>query len=598
MRSDGDGLGDESTDHESTGYRATVEDPERLAANGIGRLRALVAERTEPTALELAEGRAYPTPRARAVISLLETPEAISDVALALVAAEGPTTALMLQARQGCRQVDDLLKTVKREARQLRDATKRAANEKARAQGGPSVTAARPAEPILLDQVGWAGWWARTPTGEWIDVADRTLPTEFGKLWPDLPRTKPGPNGSETELKGHELYALYGHRVDGVVYDATQQSRFVKTEHGGTLYVCPTALDPRLRAEYDAGVAGWLELLGGEEHERLLDWLASAARLDHPIAALYLRGAKSTGKGLLAAAVSRLWGRSISAYSDVVLSNFSEAALNNPVLIADEQVPKDPKDRGSSVFRSITGNREHPLTKKGRPTATIRCCFRVIIPTNSHDALRISGEDLTKEDQEAIAERVLYISVDPASAAYLAGSDTSDWVNDGDAPGRVTRHIAWLIENREVKHPGTRFLVAGHGTAWFRQVGWQGLPATILTAIGYSLSGAERHMPEDDQAVSLVPGGVVVRPARLQEVWKELTRNDRAPTLHALSRALRRLSSDDKPRRVGTKHRMMAWFVERDVILQALEEIGVGDLDMLRNRLGYVLGMAPDDTEG
>src|SRR5690606_19730983 len=51
----------------------------------------------------------------------------------------------------------------------------------------------------------------------------------------------------------------------------------------------------------------WLELLGGAQAEKLIDWVASVMRLDRQSCAIYIDGAPGVGKNLLATGLARLW---------------------------------------------------------------------------------------------------------------------------------------------------------------------------------------------------------------------------------------------------------------------------------------------------
>lgn len=567
-----------------------VDNPDQVAAQGLAHLTMLSELAAEPTPLEKSEGRGYPTARTLGVIELMADEVRMIEASVAMAVLDNPCTAALMRARLQCPQVEQLVKALRAGAKELKKIRRRATVQPQSNRSGDGDTPAKPAQPHLLDLVGFNGWFLRHPSGTWSAVSDRMLPQAFGLAWPAVPRLKPGPNDSEVAMKPVELAEAYGGRVDEVVWTMHGDSRFVPNESGGGfLYLRCAALDPQLRAEFDQDVSDWLALIGGSEGERLLDWLATCTDLSKPTCALYVRGPKSVGKGMLAAALSRLWGKSKTTYADVVFTGFTSALRSCPIVHVDEQLPKDPKGMGSAAFRSLVGESSHPFSEKGRPTATLHGCPRVLITTNSHDALRLADEDLTREDQEAIAERVLYVLADPGAADLLTRGGTADWVDDGDAPGRICRHIAWLIENWKVKHPGNRFLVQGHGSEWVRQVGWQGTPNSVLVAAVRSLSGAEQEYGIDDRAVTPCAGGVHIRTELLHSRWRDLSMSDRPPPLNSLGRSIGRISPTPRAIQVTFGYvRSRAWFVPSETLLSYAETSGIGDLDSIKNRLGFI----------
>lgn len=573
-----------------------VDNPEQVAAQGLAHLLALCELAAEPTALERAEGRGHPTPRAVAVMELLGDEPRMLEAATAMLLLENQAYAALMRARLQCSQVEQLTKSLRQGSKALKKEQRRAATQTQASNREAGETHVKPDQPYLVDLVGFNGWFLRLPSNEWSAVSDRMLPNAFGLAWPKVNRMKPGPNDSEVAMKSVEIAELHGGRIAEVIWTMHGESRFVEGAEGsaGILYQRCCPLDPLLRAEFDQEVSDWLALLGGSEGERLLDWLATCTDLSRPTCALYVRGPKSVGKGMLAAALSRLWGQSKTTYADVVFTGFTSALRSCPIVHVDEQLPKDLNGRGSAAFRTLVGESTHPFSEKGRPTATLCGCPRCVITTNNHDALRLADEDLTREDQEAIAERVLYILADPTAADLLTRAGTADWVNDGDEPGRICRHIMWLVANWKVKHPGDRFLVQGHGSEWVRQVGWQGTPNSVLVAAVRSLSGGESEWDANDRAFTLCPGGVHVRTELLHSRWRELAMSDRAPPLNSLGRSIGRISPDKKASQVVIGDiRCRAWFVPNDTLLSYAETSGIGDLDRIKARLGILAGATP-----
>jgi hypothetical protein len=130
--------------------------------------------------------------------------------------------------------------------------------------------------------------------------------------------------GELRQKKPTELMAEYGSQAKEVIADlAAQKSTYDPRTQIITEAPCPlrnlSPLQPDSPID-DERVAfeqinEWLRLLGGEMHDKLLDWIALAPNLKRPIAALYFGGQKAAGRryspsasrGFGAMAIPRPW---------------------------------------------------------------------------------------------------------------------------------------------------------------------------------------------------------------------------------------------------------------------------------------------------
>ena len=441
--------------------------------------------------------------------------------------------------------------------------------------------------PLLLRYPGTGTTWVRTEAGDWVIVDDRTLRSELKRQWPAVQLSRRADDGKVVSCTPAWLCESYGRRVDAVIYDLTvDRSEYVPNSDdlGGVLLLRCARLDPMVRPERDPKVEAWLARLGGPDLERLLDWLSTMHRLDRPTAALYLLGPPGAGKGLLAAALARLWGRQVTAYS-TVCGRFNSAMRDCPVIFLDEGAAVDPW--GSARFRSLVSEREHGIEDKGRPASTLRGCVRLVIAANNVDALRIR-EDLTRDDEAAIGVRILLIRIAAGDAsagpgAFLRANEHANWVEDEQRrPGALVRHIAWLQRTRKVAC-GSRFLVEGDAKAWMAGSAQRGgLQQEILTAIARSgqlhgsLTKASAARP-----VWFCDGVAYVNADRLHRCWTQIMPGGKGPpTVQAVGRALKllapvesRLSFDKSAARVRVRA------VPAELVIDAADLVGI-DLDV------------------
>jgi hypothetical protein len=449
-----------------------------------------------------------------------------------------------------------------------------------------------PDEPLIVRYPGNGTMYVRTSAGGWVPTDDKLLRGELARHHPDLPLFEDGRYGPKP-IAVAQLVEQYGRRCDELLFDLTRtDSHFRPSADGGGQLLLGCGLCSDVTAKYDARVDKWLRLLGGDQAERLLDWLATATDLTWPSSALYLFGPKSAGKGLLAAGLARLWGRAVTSYADVTGPGGWNSALRHcPIIHLDEgcQPPKD----GSASMRSLTGEVQRPLVEKYRPAGTLIGAVRVMVSANNLDALHL--EDVkTADDEEAVGERIFMIQITRSSPktshagdylASLGGRDaTIGWVSDPDtgAPGPLARHIAWLVENRQVKR-GSRFAVHGEAGAWIRGAGLrQGIAQDILIAIIHALTGERGDWSNDLAPVWVHKGQALVNTSRLHERWKVLTLSQNQPSERRIGEALAVLSvGESRTSPTPMSPRVRARHIAAEQVLAVSRQLGIGDYDYL-----------------
>jgi hypothetical protein len=217
-------------------------------------------------------------------------------------------------------------------------------------------------------------------------------------------------------------------------------------------------------AKFHPEVDEWLVYLGGDDHNKLLDWLAVFPRLERPIAGLYLGKTSGVGKGMLAVAL-RNWTE-VEEHADFteVMTGFQDTLRKTPFLLAEEYVAV-PRFSGKSVLnefkKAVTGELR-TLNLKGKPGVQIDGYWRVLFTANNDNLLNFL-EDVTSQDMKAMAVRVIRITPSIKAAEYLEG--LGGWKTTKDWPQvNILEHLRWLAQNRPIEE-GNRLLVQGENRA-------------------------------------------------------------------------------------------------------------------------------------
>ncbi len=347
----------------------------------------------------------------------------------------------------------------------------------------------------------------------------------------------------------------------------------------------------RATPEESPAVAEWLDALLSDAPAhvagRVLDWLATAHRLDRPTAAIYLQGPPGLGKGLFAAGVAGLWGASPVAFSEAT-RNFNDGLLRSPVVLLDEGALVD--RQVSSAFRSLVGQSAHRIEAKNKPVVTLRGCPRIVIAANNPLALDLRGQH-EAEDHAAVAQRILHVEVSPRAAELLRDlggmEGTAEWVvrRDG-SPGALPRHLAWLAATREVP-AGGRFLVEGVPTVYhLRLLTGDPLYAGALIAIAAALGPTPPTEPGGPGIFTRPGEGIAwVNPLRLHRRWQALVAEDvPRPTVQRVAGALAALArSSSATLFEGVDGGTAAcWPIGEDLVLRVAADLGYPDPHRVR----------------
>ena len=370
--------------------------------------------------------------------------------------------------------------------------------------------------------------------------------------------------GSDMAVEGEGPLALRLHNQDGkergfkhVYLDYGASATDVIVAHGRALphldvenfqLELPGATAVDVRPLRDPEVEGWLNLIGGDDVDGLLDWLATCSRLDRPTCALYLQGPPGAGKSFFAMCVASVFGRGFVDFVEST-SRFNARLAQSPVIFLDEKATARDRIDVSGMFRSLVANTEHRVEAKGKDMMTIRGACRVVIASNNANALPLIGQH-TEDDMTAIASRIRWIGMDEGAVQYLEDlggrEGTLDWVGPAGAPGRFARHVRWLELNRDVV-PGKRFLVEGRLREYHELLALTDERLSVLNAIVRAVSAGTGGK----KAAVLDDGDAIIHVRGLKNQWSVLTKERQAKTQREIATALGALSGVRQERGKG-----------------------------------------------
>jgi hypothetical protein len=380
-------------------------------------------------------------------------------------------------------------------------------------------------------------------------------------------------DGKIRKRTAKEMAAYYGSVAGRIVADL----RIDKSYYDPSTETFYEAVCPRRNIEpvFSTQIDRWLRLLGADNSDKLLDWLATVTDLSRQTCALYFSGTPGAGKGMFAKGVARLWNDGAPTKLANILNGFNHDLTRCPLIFADEKLPD--KKGISTELREIIGNETMTLARKYMDNAELKGAVRVVIAGNNEHLLAVDkDEELGPDDLEAIAGRFLHIEVTPAAREYLesigGASGTEGWV-DRDM---IAAHCLWLAANRTVT-PGKRFLVEGHMTQMHEMLATAG-KWTALTC-----EWIVRHLVEAAPAVNaklgvIVGGGeLLVNSHIIADCWDSYIRTSGRPSVQLVGRSLTNIAAGTKRHGNVRYHR-----VKHEALFRWADKNQIGDVDSMK----------------
>lgn len=345
--------------------------------------------------------------------------------------------------------------------------------------------------------------------------------------------------------------------------------------------VCPLrTIQPVFSPEIDE----WLTLLGGTRAEKLKDWVACVMRLDRQACALLFVAKKGVGKNLFVGGLARLWHTGGATDLARIIDTHNDSIAECPLIFADENLP--PVKGITAKLRTLIGSTGHTLRRMYLGPTPLQGALRVVIAGNN-DRLLETGEDLSRDDIDAVAQRILTIESDPRATEYLermGGPPVLDkWVTED----RIAAHAMYLAKTRHVEE-GSRFLVEGESSQVHTRLATiSGAGNAVCEFLVHYLSDPTTRTSQRDLTSVLIGSGQLF--VRTELLSNEIQWTARVPSMKVLSsskigRALTNLSSGVIQVRIGGE-RPRFHVVNVKMLLDWAERSVTGDPEAIRTRI-------------
>lgn len=349
--------------------------------------------------------------------------------------------------------------------------------------------------------------------------------------------------------------------------------------------VCPVRTD--LEKRFDPNIQTWLEKLGGDDINKLLDWIATVTFLKQPSCGLFISGPPDVGKSMLANGLARLWHYGGYTRMEDVVGAFNADVAKCPLVVADETLPDGPNGKPISTkrLRDTISADTRALKRKflgnAALTGTVRCMFLA----NSERLLDLGDEILGADSLAAVASRFLHI-VAPKSASTFLNSlggrhgGTRDWVS-GDL---IARHALWLRDNRKVVAAG-RFWVEGHVSKMHRLLAsGNQTSSNVLEWIVSYLNKPDREIKASGGVIA-GDGELWVNTTVIQHHWEKYIKTKAGPPgIKRIASALEGLLADQSNGRVlrAGRDQKRYWALRVADVLAFADQVGIGDVATLQ----------------
>lgn len=393
------------------------------------------------------------------------------------------------------------------------------------------------------------------------------------------------------KIKLHTLGSFmqkYGTALSEVWYDQRlQKSKFDPS----TKTLAIACAKHRVPAEFSQEVQDWLNFMGGE---LLLDMTAGMTRLSEQLPVLVLTGPGGSGKTLYADAVGHIFGMAPLEPKDTFSQFNAQSMIKQPITLHDEKAGEEYQKQGTTLVRKFVTQSERWVEEKYLPKMLLKGHPRLIFCANNHHILD-TQEDMSADDREAFAERIVHIDLTQEHVDYCKKNlaRTKRWIEEGT----LSKHFLWLGQNHEIKNLGDRFVVKGPRTKLHESIaGGAGTAAEVVQWLLCYLADPGQIDATGKEAIKVIPEKNELRASAytIYSNWETYLEGRQVPRLNVVERALASISHEKRVKiplksSEGAKKVLYGRSVQIDILRSRLSRHHMG-----HEEFDQVMGLSSD----
>lgn len=425
-----------------------------------------------------------------------------------------------------------------------------------------------------------------------------------------------GENNKMRKKKHDELCHDYGVVTYHVVQTVIRQASFYSKEKE-SFYHAIAIYRPDLEPIYSEVIDDFLKTFAGKFYDLLQDYIASFMHLDQPCAGMYLEGPPRSGKGFIADGLASIWDSSPTVF-DKFLGPDKFGYLKTPLIHLDEGV-QEPKGITSRIRGLITQQNSHEIEKKNRDPYSLEGTLRLLITANNPDVITETGISHTRNDIDAVIERIAHIDVQPGAIDWLRTINEilkEEQRKEGRPvignrelilSGEFANHVAWLGENRMLERDRL-FCATDEMTSWHLRYLLHGSSAdsdVLQWVARFATKPEDLYMVYPDDGHESVVGvrgsvgdpknrGIVIRSQEVLDAWQVYMRDVKKPSIKMVNRALDKVC-DQYDGLYHVRLEFLKLYVEQNLIgkWDQIEKNIAGE----KKKPGSLLGVIDGDVE-
>jgi len=335
-----------------------------------------------------------------------------------------------------------------------------------------------------------------------------------------------------------------------------------------------------------------LEAVSKEKIDDVLTYLSQFRNLRQCLPALALIGPGKVWKTQIPTILSRFWNdkeHGTPAKASYVMRDFSEPLLKNPVIFADEYIPKKRGESTAERYREMITAKSHLVNTKGVAPVNLVTAVRHMCSANAVE--KIFSNEVDRSCVEATMERFLILEIDKkdmeAFEARWKGTKEMDSLREGTA---LLEHVMWLEENVKAESRGRLFLDVTTEQATLMKARFENdlLYICIVMALE-TVDLAERAPTKEAAFVMDDEGKIRLRPEKIFEQWSTSDTTARlevrSPSTQKIGIYLTKAGFKKIDGERASKAPFKGWEVDVKTLEAFLEEADLTPLKALRARL-------------